>query len=134
MAFKVYKRLTPKTEPFEYLLGTDNEAYTLGEALTQTSGRLTIAAVDTTQPEYICMKTQAAESTAATPIPVIRITDDIEFETTAGATTAVTLVGAKVTLGATALGTTATTTNGIFKISYTDGVTDGGVVRGYFKR
>jgi hypothetical protein len=133
MAFKVSKRLSRDTEPFEYYLGTDTEAYTLGEALVQTSGRLTKCAATAT-PEFICMKTQDAETTAVTPLPVIRVKETTEFETKASVTAAATLVGAKVTLGTDGLGVTATTTSGVFEISYTDGVTDGGVVRGYFRR
>lgn len=119
--------------PFEYYLMTNAEAVTAGEALVQTNGRLTKCGATVT-PEFIAVKTQAAEATAKTPVPVIRITEDMEFETTANATSATTLVGAKVTLHTDGLVVTATTTSGVFEISYTDGATGGGKVRGYFRR
>jgi hypothetical protein len=133
MAFKVVKRLTADTEPFEYYLGTDAEAYTLGEALVQTSGRLTKCGA-TAAPEFICMKTQAAEATAATPIPVIRVRETTEFATTSTATVADTVVGSKVTLHTDGLTVTATTNSGVFEISQTDGATTNSAVRGYFRR
>lgn len=133
MAFKLVKRTITTEEPFEYYLGTDSEAYTLGEALVQTSGRLTKCAATST-PEFICMKTQAAETTAATPIPVVRIGEYDIFSTTSTATVAATLTGAKVTIATDGLTVTATTTNGVFEITYTDGTTTNSNVQGMFRR
>jgi hypothetical protein len=117
----------------EYYLMTDAEAVTLGEALVQTSGRLTKCGA-TAPPEFIALKTQAAEATAVTLVPVIRITEMQEWKTTSMATVAVTLVGAKVTLHTDGLLVTATTASGVFEISGTDGVTTTSKVRGYFRR
>ena len=119
--------------PFEYYLLTDATGATRGEALVQSSGRLALCP-DTSTPEFIAVKTQAAEATSVTPLPVIRVRETDEFATTASATVASTLVGSKVTLETDALRVTATTTSGVFEISYTDGATGGGVVRGYFRR
>jgi hypothetical protein len=131
LAFKLRKKR--QSSPIEYYLMTDGEAVTAGEALVQTNGRLTLCGATTT-PEFIALKTQAAEATSVTPVPVIRITEDQEWKTKANATVANTLVGSKVTLHTDALVVTATTTSGVFEISYTDGATGGGVVYGYFRR
>jgi hypothetical protein len=133
MAFKLHSTLDGAQPPFEYYLMTDSEAVTLGEALVQTSGRLTLCGVTTT-PQFIAQKTQAAETTAITPIPVIRVTEQQEWENTSNATTAVTLVGNKVTIHSDGLVVTATTSSGVFELTYTDAVTDGGVVRGLFTK
>ena len=131
--FNISKRLDGETAAFEYYLGTDAEAFTLGEALVQTSGRLTKCGA-TAIPEFICMRTQAAEATAVTLLPVLRVNESMEFETTSTATVAATLVGSKVTLATDALTVTATTTSGVFEISSTDGVTTNSRVRGFFRR
>lgn len=133
MAFKLHSTLDGAQPPFEYYLLTDNEGATLGEALVQTSGRLTKCGATAT-PEFIAVKTQVAEAASVTPLPVIRVTENQEWSNTSNATTAVTLVGAKVTLHTDGLVVTATTTSGVFELTYTDGVTNGGKVRGMFRR
>lgn len=122
-----------QSSPIEYYLGTDAEAYVRGEALVQTSGRLTKCGATAT-PEFICVKTQAAESTAVTPIPVIRVTEDQEWSNTSTATVANTLVGNKVTLHTDGATVTATTSSGVFEISQTDGATTNSKVKGFFRR
>lgn len=131
--FITAKRLTADTSAYEYILGTDAEAYALGEALVLTSGRLTKCGATVT-PEFICMRTQSAEATAVTPLPVVRVTELQEYEVKTTATVAVTLVGSKVTLHTDGLLVTATTTSGVFLISATDGVTTNSTVRGFFRR
>ncbi|MHB8172717.1 MAG: hypothetical protein ACYDG6_14505 [Thermincolia bacterium] len=131
MAFKLRKRR--QSAPIEYFLLTDNEGSTKGEAFVQTSGRLTKCGATAT-PAFIALKTQAAEATSVTLLPVIRVTEDQEWKTTANATVAVTLVGNKVTLHTDGLLVTGTTSSGVFEISYTDAVTNGGTVYGYFRR
>lgn len=121
---KILTKLDNSAQPIEQILGTDTEAYIEGEALKLASGRLTKCAA-TDIPEFICVKTQAAEATAVTPLPVLRIQKDVmQFEAEATATAAATLVGQKVTLDATATKVTATTTSGVAKIVYTDGATN----------
>lgn len=133
MAFIPVKSLDGASDPFEYYLLTDAEAVTLGEGLVQTSGRLTKVGATAT-PEFIAMKTQAAEATSVTKIPVVRVDEVREWQTTSTATVASTLVGNKVTIHTDGLKVTATTTNGVFLISATDGATTTSTVRGYFRR
>lgn len=116
----------------KYLM-TDAEAATYGEAASFSSGRLTKCAATTT-PEVIIGCTQAAESTSVTPVPVTFVNEEQEWETYSTTTVAVTLIGQKVTLHTDGLGVTATTSSGVFEITYTDAVTGGGVVRGRFRR
>jgi hypothetical protein len=131
MAFLPVKSMDGASDPFEYGLMTNSEAVTLGEALKFTSGRLTKSGATDT-PEAIAMKTASAGTDVE--IPFIRLDDQREFETTSTATVASTLVGNKVTLHTDGLTVTATTTNGVFLISATDGATTNSRVRGYFKR
>ena len=133
MAFKRVGSLSGSQDPFEYYLGTNSEDYALGEALVQASGRLTKCGATAT-PEFICMKTQVAEAVAVTPIPVIRVREDVEYSTTSIATVAATLIGSKVTLHTDGLACTATTTSGVFLISATDGAATNSNCRGYFRR
>lgn len=117
--------------PFEYLLMTNAEAVSLGQALVLTSGRLTKAGA-TVKPQFIAGKTQAAEATAVTPIPVWRVDSLQEWTTQSTATVAATLRGAKVTLHTDGLLVTATTTSGVFEIDETDGATTTSNVSGRF--
>lgn len=130
MAFDAIKSLDGSSNPTEYYLLTDNEAATLGEALVQTNGRLTKCGATAT-PEFISLRNQAAETTSVTPLPVQRVKETTEYETTSTATVAATLVGSSVTLHTDGAQVTATTTSGVFKISSTDGANK---VRGYFRR
>lgn len=116
--------------PFEYIQMTDGEASVLGEALTQTSGKLTKCAA-TTVPQFIAMKT-AAIATPGAIIPVVRVDELTEFTTQSMATVASTLEGSKVTIHTDGLLVTATGTNGVFEISKTDGATTTSNVRGRF--
>ncbi|MVP00353.1 hypothetical protein [Paenibacillus lutrae] len=133
MAFIPVKSLDGASDPFEYLLLTDNEGVVLGQALVQTNGRLTKAGATAT-PEFIAQRTQAAETTSTKPIPVTRVDEVREFEVQSTATIAQTDVGSKVTLHTDGLRVTATKTNGTFLISATDGATTNSKVRGYFRR
>ena len=133
MPFYLVKHLDGASNPIENYLLTDAEGATLGEALKQVSGRLTKAA-PTDVPEFIAYRTQAAETTSKTPLPVIRLTEQDEFETTSTATVANTIVGSKVTIDASGDKVTATTTSGVFLVSSTDGAATTSKVRGYFRR
>lgn len=131
MAFLPVKNLDGSSDPLEYYKMTDSEAVTIGEGLVQTSGRLTKVGATAT-PEFIALKTASAGTDVE--IPVVRVKENREFETTSTATVATTLVGSKVTLHTDGLKVTATTTSGVFLISATDGVTTTSKVRGYFRR
>lgn len=132
MAFVQSKSTDGSSDPYEYYQVTSAEAITIGEALVQTSGLLTKCAATAT-PEFIAVASAAAATPGAI-IPVIRTKDDREFEVLSTATVASTLIGAKVTIDSTGLLVTATTTNGVFEISATDGATTTSRTRGYFRR
>lgn len=117
--------------PFEYMLLTDAEGAALGQALVLTSGRLTKAGA-TVKPQFIAVRTQAAEATSVTPLPVWRVDALQEWTTQSTATVAATLKGAKVTLHTDGLKVTATTTSGVFEIDDTDGATTTSNVSGRF--
>jgi hypothetical protein len=131
--FKQASSLSGISDPYEYYLLTDNEGAAIGEAFVQTSGRLTKCGATAT-PEFIAICDRVAEATSVTPLPVIRVKDDREFETLSTATVAASLIGAKVTLATNGTQVTATTTSGVFEISHTDGATTNSTVRGYFRR
>lgn len=130
--FTIVKRLGADTAALEYYLMTDGEAATLGEALVMTNGRLTKCGATAT-PEFIAQRTQQ-ETTSVTPLPVVRTTEEQEYETKSSSTVAPTLVGSKVTLGTDGLTVTATTTSGVFSVTATDGAATNSTVRGYFRR
>lgn len=130
--FKQSSSLNGTSDPFEYYQLTDAEGATIGEALVQTSGKLTKCGATAT-PQFIAIATVGAATPGAF-IPVIRVKEDREFETTSSATVAASLIGSKVTLNTNATQVTATTTSGVFEISHTDGATTNSTVRGYFRR
>ena len=134
MAFELIQTIADDTRPFEYILGTDAEAYERHEILTLASGRLTKAGVDSTGTQkFVAMAAQTAETTATTPIPVIRLDGDMVFRTQSSGQIAVTAVGNSYTLDTDATGITTTTTNGVFEIFSTDGETTS-TVTGAFKQ
>jgi hypothetical protein len=130
MPFDLIRNVDGGINGLEYYLMTDAEAATVGEALKVVNGRLTKAG-PTDTPEFISQRTQAAEATAKTPLPVIRVTELDEYETTSTAAVPATSVGAKVTLHTDGAQVTNTTASGVFLVSATDGVSK---VRGYFRR
>lgn len=117
----------PKTRPgmgelpFEYLQLTDGEASVLGEALVQTSGKLTKCGA-TTRPQFVAAQA-AAIATPGAIIAVWRVDDLTEWTTQSTATVAATLRGNKVTLHTDGLLVTATTSSGVAEIGVTDGAT-----------
>lgn len=127
--FKLHTVGSAKTAPMEYIMGTTSEAISLGEALYLSSGKLTKAS-GTIAPEFI-----AVGSGNGVIIPVIRIMEDMEFETVFSADASDVAEGSKVTLGSDGLSATATTTSGVFAISKKLGTGASGTgVRGYFRR
>ena len=122
MPFKIVDSGKNFSQPVETLLGTNAEAYTEGEALVITSGRLTKCAATVT-PEAFALKSQAAEATAITPLPFLRVMEDQKYSVRSMATVAASLVGNKVTLHTDGLLTTATTASGVATIISTDGAT-----------
>ena len=131
--FSIVKHDINTQFPSEYRLMTDAEAVSYGEALVLSSGRLTKCGATAT-PEFIALRTQSAESTSVTPIPVLRVNEEQQFEVKSVATVASTVVGSKVTLHTDGLLITATTNSGVFYVDSTDGATTTSTVRGHFRR
>jgi hypothetical protein len=128
--FKIANMRSMKERPMERYITNDNEAIALGEALVLTSGALTKCAADAT-PEFIAMEATADEAI----ISVVRVTEDMVFETTFAADASAEEEGEKVTIHTDGLQVTATNTNGVFTITKKlgDG-TSGTKVLGMFRR
>lgn len=120
--FHVVKRRIADVEPTFYKTPKAGETFALGEALTESEGLLT-AAAPTALPDYIC----AGPKNAAGMLPVIPVLPTTVFATESSVTVAANLVGSKVTLTADALGVTATTVGGVFKVESTDGAANSAV-------
>lgn len=138
MAFKIASLLDGTHPPFEYYLGKDGEAFALGEALVMDGGRL-IKCGPTTTPEFICLKTQAAETPAKTLLPVTRVTETQEYEAPIGAATPfAVIVGSKLTLHTDGLSLTDSTEGGVFLVSGNPkgeaNVAVGDRIAGFFRR
>lgn len=92
---------------------TAGEAYSMGEALVITGGKVTKCGA-TAKPTHMCSQDQAAD--AKETVLVYPISGTMVFETSVTAAPTALAVGAKVTLAADGLGVTATTTNGVCEI------------------
>ena len=87
----------------------------------------------TNLPFAVAQAALASTGSVTTQFPVVVISDNQIWQTTANATLAQSVVGSKVTLDGTyGSQCTATTTSGTFEVLSTDGVTGGGVVTGRF--
>jgi hypothetical protein len=134
MAFKLVSRQGGDTPPFEYRLMADDEGCKLGEALTESAGRLTMCD-PAIVPGFIAMRTKAAEDIAITPVPVIRVTELMEFGTTFAADGAGVNVGDKVAISDDGLQVTAAREGGVFMVSGKSAVASAGSpVTGFFRR
>lgn len=130
MAFKIANMRSAKERPTEQYITTDNEVIALGEALVLTSGALTKCGA-TAVPEFIAMESAADQAI----INVVRITEDMVFETTFAADASAEEVGELVTLHEDGLQVTATNTNGVFYITKKLGTGAAGTkVLGMFRR
>ena len=126
---KLHSVGSAKTAPMEFYPVTALEEVVIGEGLVLTSGALTKCAATAT-PEFIALKA----STGGT-IPVLRVIEDMVFETEFAADASAVAVGAKVTLHTDGVKVTATTTNGVFTITHKLGTGASGTkVRGMFRR
>ena len=100
-----------------------------GMAMLLSSGKLAIA-TGTNKPEFICVEEHGAAVSAGTPVTVVRVDHDTEYETTISAAGGSLNIGDKVTLHASSgLQVTATTTNGVAEIVAMDGTASGSTVR-----
>lgn len=106
------KNNTP--EP-EYQTVTASEAYSEGEALVISGGKLTKCGA-TVKPTHIALKSYSAGSADTSDIPAYRITPDMQFDVPVSAAPTTLKVGEKVTLDADALRITATTDSGVATI------------------
>ena len=120
--FIVVMRDIADVEPFEHQPGAASLAR--GSAAVLTAGSLAKCGA-TAKPSHIVMG--PADSNGL--YPCIRVQPTTVFETTS--TAAVASAGAKVTLNADALSVTATTSDGVFTVDYTENKANG-VVRGRF--
>lgn len=112
--FRVYQTDDGRNCPIEYLpAGAITPK--LGLALTQSAGNLAVAS-GTTKPGYICMTETANAVSAGTRIPVIRVSEDIIYETENTAAFTAINRGDKVTIDSTGLKVTATTTSGVAEV------------------
>ena len=121
MAFLIHSIDNANVVPWEYLPAGAIQPK-IGMALTQTSGQLAIAAT-TTKPTYISMAEYGSAVTAGTLIPVIKVRDDIVFETTSSANfTSDNKPGTVVQLhGSSGMQVTATASSGVATIVSFDG-------------
>ena len=107
MAFRIYQTADGHMPPWEYLPLDFDVTPHAGLALIMVNGILTTAE-DTDTPQFICMQ----EGKKKEFIPVIRVTDDIVFETRNTADFESIFIGDKVTLK-NGLFVTATTEDGV---------------------
>jgi hypothetical protein len=100
---------------------TANEAVALGEALVLSSGKLTKCGATTT-PTFLAVEPcTAAEATAGKRIDVIRVNEQVVYETVLSVASASIAEGAKYTLSSDGLAITATTTSGVAEVVGFDG-------------
>lgn len=125
MAFLIHSYGDGQPRPWEYLpCGAIQPK--VGMALYQSSGNLAIA-TGTTKPTYISMVEKDAACTAGDIIPVVRIDDQMIFETSNSASFSDMNRGAKVTLHASnGLQVTATTSSGVAEVVDYDDVAASG--------
>ena len=117
MPFSIHKNLGRDYYPYEEILGTDAEAYTRGQIAKLTSGRLTQAdGTSAGSQTFLVDNAQAAQTTASTPIRVLRIFDDVEYVVENPGGLAAANIGTKYTLNSDADGITTTSTDGVFEL------------------
>lgn len=115
--------------PWEYLPGAAG-TYKVGQMLKVTDGKVAaLGAASTTTPPYVCM----AEKTFADGdiIPVVRVNDNLIFETKLAAEAAEAKAGSKLQVAADGL-TASGDAAGTFEVVWIEGTAAGSVVRGRF--
>lgn len=121
--FKFYRAGVMMTPANEALPATAGEEYAVGEALKLANGAATKAS-GTDAPAYI-----AQGPAQGGFVPAVRVSPEIEWETTLSAAGTALKVGDKVTLSADGLGVTATTASGVAEITNILDTAAGGTVR-----
>lgn len=100
----------------------------VGMAMVLSGGKL-VKATGTTVPEYICMERHKEAVADGTYIHVLPVSADIEFETQASAAMTSIKIGDKVTIATDGLRVTATTTDGVARVTALEGTAAGSAVR-----
>lgn len=114
MGFKIHTTADGRATGIEYLpAGAITPK--VGMALHMNGGNLAIAA-GTTKPQYISMCERETALTAGEAIPVMRVYDDIIYETTLSVAGTSLKLGDKVTIATGGEQVTATTTDGVAEI------------------
>ena len=126
MAFLIHSIDNANVVPWEYLPAGAIQPE-IGKLLTLSSGQLAVAGA-TAKPQYVSMAQYGSAVSAGTVIPVIKVRDDIVFETTFSTSASDRKVGDAVTT-ANGMQATATTTNGVATIVGIDSTASGGKVR-----
>jgi hypothetical protein len=129
--FRFYKGFDINSQPIQMMIGTNSEAFVVGEILKLSSGVLTKADVDTdgTQ-QYICLAAVTG-ATGVANVPVIQLRKSMQLEASSSGQIAASAIGSAYTLSTAATGVTTTTTKGCFVVDKTDGATTSTVV-GHF--
>lgn len=111
--FKYYADYQGNAQGIEELIGTNAEAFVLGEVLTLSAGAATKAGVDSTgEQKYVALNDITGDG-SNTNVAAIRIKENSQFKTEKPGTV---VIGNKYTLNAAATSITTTTTNGIFEV------------------
>lgn len=125
----LHRSASAKTEAFEYITGTAEEAIVIGEGLVLASGKLTKVAATAT-PEFIAMGPGTG-----TIIPVKRVYEDEVFESKLSADGSALNIGDKVTIHTDGVKVTATKTSGVATITeILESGAIGTIVRVMFRR
>ena len=100
----------------------------VGQARGLSGGKL-VTATGATAPEFICMERHIEAVADGTYIHVLPVSADIEFETRASAAMTSIKIGDKVTIATDGLRVTATTTDGVARVTALEGTAVGSAVR-----
>lgn len=114
MGFKIHTTADGRATGIEYLPAAAITP-TVGMALYMNGGKLAVAA-GTTKPQYISMCERGTALTAGDIIPVMRVYEDIIYETTLSVAGTTLKLGDKVTIATGGEQVTATTTDGVAEI------------------
>lgn len=122
--FKIHQM--PDTQGFEYIPAA---AITpeIGKALAFKNGVLDVAS-GTTKPTFICACHRNSAVTLGEIIPVVRVRDDVLYETTSSVAMTSIKAGDKVTISTDGLQVTATTADGVAEVISIDNTAAGGKV------
>lgn len=107
--------VTVLTPTMKHIPSKAGVTYTVGEALSLSSGNAVVA-TGTTKPDYICACNYVAPATGNEDIAVYEVNSNMEFKVPFDADGTAVAVGDKVTIGAAGLTITATTTGGVAEV------------------